>query len=72
MALRQKVVLSTIFCLLGFTIAVTIIRGSVFGGVYRSVDAVDEQEMSTPWIWLWFSMEYIVCKWTAFHTTAVY
>jgi hypothetical protein len=60
LSLRQKVVLSLIFSLVGFTIAVTIIRGSIFGGAYRSIDATEQQDMSTPWIWLWFSLEYIV------------
>ena len=60
--LRQKLILSSVFCLVGFTIAVTIIRGSIFGGVYKDVDQVDRRVIDTIWVLFWFVIEYIVCK----------
>ncbi|KAI1645027.1 uncharacterized protein F4817DRAFT_344611 [Daldinia loculata] len=58
--LRKKIILSAIFSLVAFTIAVTIVRGSIFGGVYKSVQKDNLQSMNVTWIWFWFSMEYIV------------
>jgi small-conductance mechanosensitive channel len=60
MNLRQKLYMSGIFSLVGFTIAVTVVRGSIFGGVYKSIDSNKRQEMNTTWIWFWFTMEYSV------------
>ncbi|KAM7193329.1 hypothetical protein V8F33_007872 [Rhypophila sp. PSN 637] len=57
--LRQKVVLSSIFSLVGFTIAVTIVRGSIFGGTYKSIYDVDRKVMDTSWLMFWFYIQYI-------------
>lgn len=62
--LRQKLVLSSIFSLVGFTIAVTIVRGSIFGGVYKSVSEVDRKVMDVAWMLFWQFIQYIVCKLT--------
>ncbi|CAJ2511541.1 Uu.00g071660.m01.CDS01 [Anthostomella pinea] len=59
-SLRQKLVLTGIFLLVGFTIGVTIIRGSIFGGVYRAVEDVDSVVIDTSWVLFWLLMEYIV------------
>ncbi|KAI8960634.1 hypothetical protein F5Y11DRAFT_260544 [Daldinia sp. FL1419] len=58
--LRKKILLSGIFSLVAFTIAVTIVRGSIFGGVYKSVEKDNLRTMNVTWIWFWFSIEYIV------------
>ncbi|KAK4150237.1 hypothetical protein C8A00DRAFT_18196 [Chaetomidium leptoderma] len=59
-SLRQKIILSSIFCLVGFTIAVTIVRGSIFGGVYKELDQVDRKVFDTTWVVFWFYIEYMV------------
>lgn len=61
-SLRKKLILSTIFSLVVFTIAVTIVRGSIFGGVYKSIDENNMKSMNVTWIWFWFSVEFTVCK----------
>ncbi|KAF2689535.1 hypothetical protein K458DRAFT_427676 [Lentithecium fluviatile CBS 122367] len=57
---RQKLVLSSVFLLVGFTIGVTIVRGSIFGGVYKSVTQVDRQVIDSSWMLFWWFIEYIV------------
>lgn len=61
-SLRKKLMLSGIFALVGFTIAVTIVRGSVFGGIYKNLDDSTLQVMNVTWIWFWFNMEFMVGK----------
>ncbi|KAI1332959.1 hypothetical protein F5Y16DRAFT_354444 [Xylariaceae sp. FL0255] len=58
--LRQKVVLTCIFLCVAFTIAVTVVRGSIFGGLYKSVGSVNEKVINTSWILFWFMIEYTV------------
>ncbi|KAI1639200.1 hypothetical protein F4809DRAFT_596992 [Biscogniauxia mediterranea] len=58
--LRRKLILSGIFSLVAFTIAVTIVRGSIFGGVYKAFDPNDVKAMNITWIWFWFNIEFIV------------
>jgi len=60
--LRQKLVLSSIFSLVGFTIAVTIVRGSIFGGTYKSIHEVQHKVVDTSWLMFWFFIQYITCK----------
>jgi hypothetical protein len=60
--LRQKLVLSSVFLLVGFTIAVTIVRGSIFGGVYKAVTETDRQVIDSSWMLFWWYIEYVVCK----------
>ena len=45
---------------MAFTIAVTIVRGSIFGGVYKSITPDNVRSMNVTWIWFWFALEYIV------------
>lgn len=59
---RKKITLAALFSLVAFTIAVTIVRGSIFGGVYKPIDYSDKKEMNVTWIWFWFSIEFTVCK----------
>ncbi|KUI53627.1 Lipase [Cytospora mali] len=58
--LRKKLLLGGIFGLVGFTIAVTIVRGSIFGGVYKSINADGGNELNVSWIWFWLYVEYTV------------
>ncbi|KAI1439196.1 hypothetical protein GGR50DRAFT_690546 [Xylaria sp. CBS 124048] len=60
LTLRKKLALSGIFGLVAFTIAVTIIRGSIFGGVYQSISEHHKQQLNITWIWFWFNIEFIV------------
>ncbi|KAM0817185.1 putative glycoside hydrolase family 31 [Seiridium cardinale] len=60
LSLRKKLALSGIFGLVAFTIAVTIIRGSIFGGVYLSISEHNMKQLNITWIWFWFNVEFIV------------
>jgi hypothetical protein len=60
LGLRKKLALSGIFGLVAFTIAVTIIRGSIFGGVYQSISEDNMKQMNVTWIWFWFNIEFDV------------
>lgn len=53
------------FGLIGFTVAVTIVRGSIFGGVYKSLNDISGSELNITWIWFWFYVEFTVCKYHA-------
>lgn len=61
-SLRQKLVLSGIFSLVMFTIAVTIVRGSIFFGVYKSGEDASRKGLDPSWMVFWFFIELIVCK----------
>lgn len=50
--------------LVGFTLAVTIVRGSTFGGVYKSTN----NEVNITWVAFWFYVEFTVCEWEHLHT----
>ncbi|KAI1740238.1 hypothetical protein F4680DRAFT_124993 [Xylaria scruposa] len=58
--MQKKLTLSGIFGLVAFTIAVSIIRGSIFGGVYQSISENHLKQLNITWIWFWFNIEYIV------------
>ncbi|KAI0106535.1 hypothetical protein F4776DRAFT_668328 [Hypoxylon sp. NC0597] len=60
LSLQKKLALSGIFGLVAFTIAVTIIRGSIFGGVYQSISEHDMKQINITWIWFWFNIEFVV------------
>lgn len=60
--LRKKLALSGIFGLVAFTIVVTIIRGSIFGGVYQSISEGEMKQLNVTWIWFWFNVEFVVGK----------
>ncbi|KAL5372708.1 hypothetical protein DPSP01_013270 [Paraphaeosphaeria sporulosa] len=57
---RQKLVLSSVFLLVGFTIGVTIVRGSIFGGVYKSVTQTNRQVIDSSWMLFWWYIEFVV------------
>ncbi|CAI6332904.1 unnamed protein product [Periconia digitata] len=57
---RQKLMLSSIFLLVGFTIAVTVVRGTIFGGDFKSVTKVDREVMDSSWMLFWWYIEYVV------------
>ncbi|KAK8859676.1 glycoside hydrolase family 31 [Apiospora arundinis] len=59
-SMRQKVILTAVFLLVGFTIAVTIVRGSIFGGVYKSLEEADGQVINMAWVLFWFIIQYFV------------
>lgn len=61
-ALRQKLVLSSIFSLVVFTVTVTIIRGSIFGDVYKSAEEANHKGLDPSWMVFWFFIELIVCE----------
>lgn len=52
--------LSSVFLLVSFTIAVTIVRGSIFGGTYKAVSKSNRHVIDSSWIIFWFLIEYIV------------
>ncbi|KAJ0104203.1 hypothetical protein J7T55_001690 [Diaporthe amygdali] len=58
--LRKKLLLSAVFGMVGFTIAVTIVRGSIFGGVYKSINESGENQVNITWITFWFLVEFTV------------
>lgn len=60
-SMRQKLILTAVFLLVGFTIAVTIVRGSIFGGVYKSLEEADGQVINMAWLLFWFIIQYFVC-----------
>lgn len=61
-SLRKKILLGAMFGLVGFTIAVTIVRGSIYGGTFKPVDETGSKQLNTTWIWFWFNVEFTVCK----------
>lgn len=60
--LRKKILLSAVFGMVGFTIAVPIVRGSLSGGVYKPLNAKGKHEVNMTWIIFWFYVELTVCK----------
>jgi hypothetical protein len=59
-SLRKKLVLSGTFGLVALTIAVTIVRGSVFGGTYKKFHANEEQNLNVAWMMFWIYIEFAV------------
>ncbi|KAF1849696.1 uncharacterized protein K460DRAFT_390372 [Cucurbitaria berberidis CBS 394.84] len=57
---KKKLMLSGIFSLVVFTMAITIVRGSIFGGVYKTIDQNKRMDMNVTWIWFWFFIEFAV------------
>lgn len=60
--LKKKLILSTIFGFVAFTMAITIIRGSIFGGIYKTIEDDKRRDLNVSWIWFWFFIEFSVCK----------
>lgn len=59
--MRQKLFLTGISLIMGFTIAVTIARGGVFQDTHKSVDAFDRKVINMAWMLFWFIIQYFVC-----------
>ncbi|KAF2684606.1 hypothetical protein K458DRAFT_477792 [Lentithecium fluviatile CBS 122367] len=66
-SLRKKIILSCTFGLVALTIAVTIVRGSVFGGSYKSFNKNESQNLNMGWMWFWIFIEFAVGKSAASH-----
>lgn len=64
---KKKVILMGLFLLVVFTIAVTIIRGSMFGGAYKSLQTSPSTKMNTTWIWFWLTIEFDLCMSALIH-----
>lgn len=60
--LRQKFGLTVLFGLVFFTIAVTIVRGSIFTDVYSIIGTKEAQEEQVSFAWFWFYIEFSVGK----------
>jgi hypothetical protein len=61
-SLRKKLILSCTFGLVALTIAVTIVRGSVFGGTYRKFNANEMTNLNPGWMWFWIFVEFVTGK----------
>jgi hypothetical protein len=61
-SLRKKLMLSCTFGLVALTIAVTIVRGSVFGGTYKKFDQNKMRNLNVGWMWFWTFIEFAVGK----------
>jgi hypothetical protein len=66
-SLRKKLILSCTFGLVALTIAVTIVRGSISGGIYKMFDQNNIQNLNIGWMWFWSSFEFAVGKSAKFH-----
>lgn len=60
--LRKKLVLAAVFGLVGVTIAVTIVRASIFSPQYEAINGGSTQEVNISWILFWFYVEFTVCE----------
>ena len=64
--MRKKFILAGIFSLTLFTVAVTIIRGTIHTG---KVATDGSQTQNIAWTWFWLSIEFITGKFsTSFNT----
>lgn len=60
--LRQKVFLTGIFLLVGFTITVTVLRGVFFAGIGNVPGFHDGRPIDPKWTVFSFFIQYAVCK----------
>ncbi|KAI1170015.1 hypothetical protein F4777DRAFT_592266 [Nemania sp. FL0916] len=60
MTMRQKAVISAVFLLVVFTIGVTIVRASIFGGVYNEQVVANRKVIDTAWVLFWLYVEILV------------
>ncbi|KAI1654487.1 hypothetical protein F4813DRAFT_371097 [Daldinia decipiens] len=58
-SIKKKLVLTFVFGLVFLTIAITIVRGSIFHGVYSSTSEEGRMQSAT-FTWFWFYCEYSV------------
>ena len=73
-SMRKKVMLSAVFGMVLFTIAVTIVRGAISGGLYRAIDDDDRRSgMDLTWecVTFWFHMELTVGEFLGIFLVAV-
>ncbi|KAF4636503.1 hypothetical protein G7Y89_g1573 [Cudoniella acicularis] len=59
-SMRKKLILTFIFSLVFITIAITIVRGSVFHKVYNAAGSEHAQMQSATFTWFWFYCEFTV------------
>lgn len=57
--MQKKLILTFIFSLVFLTIAITIVRGSIFHGVYSSTSGQAQMQSAT-FTWFWFYCEFSV------------
>lgn len=55
---KKKLILTILFCLVFFTIAITIVRGSIFHSIYDANNKKLGQLQSTTFTWFWFYTEF--------------
>lgn len=60
--LRQKILLTGVFLLVGFTITVTILRGCTFSGVSLERESLGNGAIDVVWTFFGFLVEYTVCE----------
>lgn len=60
--IRKKILLSAVFGLVGFTIAITIIRGSMLNGRVQLKNALGDPQVNITWITFWLYVEFTVCR----------
>jgi len=58
--MRKKIILTFTFGLVFVTIAITIVRGSVFHRVYSANGTGEAKEQSLTFTWFWFYCEFSV------------
>lgn len=65
-SLRKKLVLGAVFGLVGITMAVTIVRGSIFSPQYKSISDGSREEVNISSVAFWFFVEFTVCEFKPF------
>lgn len=59
-SLHKKLVLTAVFGLVGLTIAVTIVRASIFSPQYKAINGGSTEEVNICWVIFWFYVEFTV------------
>ena len=62
----KKILLSGVFSLVLFTIAATMVRGSIFGGVYQYLDEGESAIINVTWVWFFLYIEFSICEYCPF------
>ncbi|KAI1414861.1 hypothetical protein F5Y13DRAFT_9797 [Hypoxylon sp. FL1857] len=75
-SMRKKLILTFVFCLVFLTVAITIVRGSIFHSIYGADNAEVGQIQSSTFTWFWFytefSVAYIIACIVSFRTLFVH
>ncbi|KAF2113622.1 hypothetical protein BDV96DRAFT_688594 [Lophiotrema nucula] len=60
--LKQKLILTCVFSLVALTIAVTVVRGTLVGGIFMSVRNFSNAQLQTSWVWLFteYSVSFLI------------